>query len=169
MIEINGKHTHFDFKSLQKCGDLIYCDGPLLSHYMSEHGDHYLTYWVDADEISNRWIIIRTSLDEIRRYVDKQITLYQVIANPADNIMWVADVDDALQLHNTQIITPNELPAAYLPEQNALYEFETDDPMLVGETDTYELQVPKSDRNLFTQFIDRMGWSSALLRKVAVL
>lgn len=169
MIEIKGKHTQFDFSSLQKCGDLIYCDGPLLSHYMSEHGDHYLTYWVDADEKCNRWIIIRTCLKDIQRYVDKQITLYQVMTNPADNIMWVTDVDDAMQLLNTQILSPEELPVDYLPEQNSLYEFETDDPMLIGETDTYELQVPKSDRNLFTQFIGRMGWSSALLRKVAVL
>lgn len=169
MITINGKHTLFDINSLQKCGDLIYCDGPLLSHYMSEHGDHYLTYWVDADEKYNRWIIIRTSLNEIRRYTDKQTTLYQVITNPADNILWVTDIDDNLQQHNTQILTPQEFPEDYLPEQSALYEFETDDPLLSGETDTYELQIPKCDSSLFVQFIKRMGWFSANLRKVAAL
>lgn len=169
MINIDGKHTQFDFNSLQKCGDLIFSDGPLLSHYMSEHGDHYLAYWVDTDEKYNRWIIVRTCLDYLRQYVNREISLYKLIARPVDQIVWVTDINDHLELNNTQIISPNELPADYLPSEDSLYEFENDDPLLAGEIETYELQIPKKDSSLFTQFIDRMGWSKIALRKAVAL
>ncbi len=169
MIEIKGKNTQFDFKTLQKCGDLIYCDGPLLTHYISEHGDHYLAYWVDTDEHYNRWIVVRTCLDYLRQYVKKEIPLYQLIAHPADRIVWITDVDDKMELNNTQIVAPEEIPGDYLPSETAFYEFENNDPLLMGDTETFELQIPKRDRSLFAQFIERMGWSTASLRKVAVL
>lgn len=169
MIKIKGKHTKFDFNSLCKCSDLIYCEGSLLSHYMSEMGDHYLAYWVDADEYHNRWIIIRTSLGALRQYVNREIPLWQVITNPADRIVWMTDIDDTLTLGNTQILSPEEIPNDYLPEPTAMYDFETEDPLLMGDTESYELQVPKRDHSLFTQFIHRMGWTASNLRKVAVL
>lgn len=49
MKTINGFSINFDFSKLIKVADLIYHDGPLLSHYVSNKGENYLFYWVDVD------------------------------------------------------------------------------------------------------------------------
>lgn len=33
-----------DFSNFKKVADLIYFDGPLLSHYVTDKGDNYLFY-----------------------------------------------------------------------------------------------------------------------------
>lgn len=48
MKTINGFSINFDFSKLIKVADLIYHDGPLLSHYVSNKGENYLFYWVDV-------------------------------------------------------------------------------------------------------------------------
>lgn len=54
MKTINGFSINFDFSKLIKVADLIYHDGPLLSHYVSNKGENYLFYWVDVDNEYNR-------------------------------------------------------------------------------------------------------------------
>lgn len=49
-IEINGYPMEFNLQKLMKCSDLIYFDGPLLSHYIDDSGDNYLLYWLESDE-----------------------------------------------------------------------------------------------------------------------
>ena len=53
MKTINGFSINFDFSKLIKVADLIYYDGPLLSHYVSNKGENYLFYWVDVDNEYN--------------------------------------------------------------------------------------------------------------------
>ena len=62
MKTINGFSINFDFSKLIKVADLIYYDGPLLSHYVSNKGENYLFYWVDVDNEYNRWVVIRTDI-----------------------------------------------------------------------------------------------------------
>ena len=76
-----GYNMNFDIKNLIKVSDLIFFDGPLLSHYISQRGENYLFYWVDVDDIANRWLIIRTDIFTIQEYLDKKITLYDVTSS----------------------------------------------------------------------------------------
>lgn len=50
MIQLRGIESKFSTNDLRKVADLIYFDGPFLSHYVSKSGDNYLSYWVDCDE-----------------------------------------------------------------------------------------------------------------------
>jgi len=70
MKTISGFNIHFDFGKLTKVSDLIYFDGPLLSHYMSSKGENYLFYWVDVDETYNRWMVVRTDIITIQQYLE---------------------------------------------------------------------------------------------------
>ena len=54
-----------NFDKFKKVADLIYFDGPLLSHYVTNKGDNYLFYWIDQDDTNNRWMFIRTDYDNI--------------------------------------------------------------------------------------------------------
>lgn len=173
MKTINGIASEFRFSKLHKCADLISYEGPLLSHYVSEHGDNYVFYWVDTDEKYNRWLLVRTTLDALRLYITKDITLRQLISNPEDGVVWMTDVDNEIRFHNSMMVPVSNLPDEYMPAQDSYYEFETDDLLLSDETDTYRLSVPVKDRHIFATIIERMGWEASSIRhainKVAVL
>ena len=50
MKKIEGYNIDYDFSGFRKIADLVYFDGPFLSHYVSAKGDDYLFYWVDRDD-----------------------------------------------------------------------------------------------------------------------
>ncbi|MBQ0021481.1 MAG: hypothetical protein KBT39_13300 [Bacteroidales bacterium] len=166
MKQIHGIETMFDFNKLQKCSDLIWFDGPLLSHYMTESGDHYLYYWVESDEEYNRWMLVRTNIIAIKDYVQRRTTLRKLISAPEDGIVWVADVDDNLNFHHTTMLSIAALPEDYLPEENSYYDGECEDEFLTADTQSYSLFVPTKDKPLFSSIIERMGWK---VGRVAVL
>lgn len=62
MEKLTGYHIPFNIKALKLRANLIEQDGPLLSLYYNDKGDYYLFYWLDCDDISNRWMIVRVSL-----------------------------------------------------------------------------------------------------------
>ena len=97
MRAIDGLNFSFDFSKFIKVADLIYFEGPLLSHYISEKGENYLFYWVDADAHANRWIIIRTDIFTIQKYLDKKIPLSNIITSPNDGFVYIVDIDENIQ------------------------------------------------------------------------
>lgn len=123
MIQIDGFTVSLDIQSFQKISDLIFFEGPLLSHYMNERGDNYLFYWVDSDNHFNRWLIIRTSLETIQDYIEKKIPLYEIIARPNDGFLYMVDIDDNIEYHDLKLVQPSSLPEDYLPEMDSFYEF----------------------------------------------
>lgn len=123
MIQVNGFNVSLDIQSFQKISDLIFFEGPLLSHYMSERGDNYLFYWVDSDDHFNRWLIVRTSLETIQDYIEKKISLYEVVSKPNDGFLYMVDIDENVEYHDLKLVQPNSLPDDYLPETDSFYEF----------------------------------------------
>lgn len=171
MTELGGMPIDFNWGKLYKIADLIVCDGPLLSHYSTCTGDQYLLYWLDSDETCNRWMVVRTNLGALRQYVNREIPLLQLLESPEDGFVWIIDMDEALNLVHSETLPVSLIPQKYLPEPEAMYEFENTDPLLQEKLDTYELNLPESDSGLFRTIIERMGWLASeikLSRKVAV-
>jgi len=83
-----------NFDKFKKVADLIYFDGPLLSHYVTNKGDNYLFYWIDQDDTNNRWMFIRTDYDNIQKYTNKKQTLRNVLSSPLDDIVYTVDIDE---------------------------------------------------------------------------
>lgn len=127
MNAINGFDIKFDFGKLIKVADLIYYDGPLLSHYISQKGENYLFYWVDVDSECNRWIVVRTDIYSIQQYIEKKITLRTIIMHPNDGFVYVADVDDAVNYRSVKLISADNLPEDYTPTEDSYYTFEIED------------------------------------------
>lgn len=124
MKTINGFDILFDFSKFIKVSDLIYFDGPLLSHYMSDKGENYLFYWVDVDEMYNKWIIIRTDIFSIQKYLDKKISLFSIITQPNDGYVYIVDIDNDINYHNIKLVSANDLPEDYIPAKDSFYTFE---------------------------------------------
>ena len=116
-----------NFDKFKKVANLIYFDGPLLSHYVTNKGDNYLFYWIDQDNTANRWMFIRTDYDNIQKYTNKKQTLRNVLSSPLDDIVYTVDIDEEGNHHNFQAHSIEDLPEDYLPTEDSYYEFEPED------------------------------------------
>ena len=152
MTPINGKHIDFDFSKYIKVSDLIYFDGPLLSHFISPNGDNYLFYWCDVDDLYNRWIIVRVDISIIQQYIEKKIPLKDIILSPLDGFVYVADIDNDINYQSVQILLSKELPDEYVPCDNSFFDFEIHEDMsLMGLSQKYSsgiLEIHVSGRDV---------------------
>lgn len=121
MKTINGYSIDYDFSGFRKIADLVYFDGPLLSHYVSSNGDDYLFYWVDKSDCDNRWLVLRVSLPNLQKYIGKNKSLRDLITNPNDGYLYVVDVDNSVRYHDVKLVQPSALPVDYLPEKDSYY------------------------------------------------
>lgn len=138
MIPINGKAVNIDFSRFIKVSDLIYFDGPLLSHFISPNGDNYLFFWCDVDDVVNRWIIFRTDIPTIQKYIEKKISLKEVLSHPIDGLVYIADIDADIIYRSIQLILSEEIPSEYIPSQDSFFNFEIqDEGGLVGISQKY--------------------------------
>ena len=166
MRQLDGFDIQFDFSNFKKIADLVYFEGPLLSHYVSSKGDDYLFYWVDKDEKDNRWLVLRVSLPNLQKYMTKDLSLRELIESPNDGYLYCVDVDNDINYHNVKLVQPVNLPEAYLPAPDSYYEFEpipSDDAV---ELMTYELTIPYNERSRFESFLLKIGFPVSSLKKV---
>lgn len=166
MRQIKGYNIDYDFSSFRKIADLIYFEGPLLSHYISSKGDDYLFYWVDKDESDNRWLVLRTSLANLQKYMGKVITLRELIESPNDGYLYSVDVNNDISYHDVKLVQPSALPEEYLPEKDSYYAFE---PIPMDEAEelmTYELTIPYKERSRFEEVLHKIGFPVSALKKV---
>lgn len=167
MKNIEGYSIDYDFSSFRKIADLVYFDGPFLSHYVSNKGDDYLFYWVDRDDKDNRWLVLRVSLASLHKYIGKELTLRELIEHPNDGYLYVVDIDNSLAYHDVKLVQPAALPDDYLPESDSYYEFEPIPAEDAEELMTYELTIPFKERNRFEDFLRKLGFPVSVLKKVA--
>lgn len=126
MIQICGKEGYLPINELIKVSDLIYFDGPLLSHYIHRSGDNYLSYWVDCDETSQRWLVFRVGISMLQKYVNKGITLRMVLQSVIEKFVYLIDVDQNGLCAAPLIVSVKDLPADYLPDENSYYDFSSE-------------------------------------------
>ena len=127
MNTINGFNIKFDFSKLIKVADLIYFDGPLLSHYMSEKGENYLFHWVDSDDEYNRWVVLRTDIISIQNYLERKINLRSLTVEANDGFVYSVDIDDDLNYTNIKVVPIEALPDDYIPSEESFYTFKVED------------------------------------------
>ena len=156
----------FDFSNFKKIEDLIFFEGPLLSHYVSEKGDDYLFYWVDRDEKDNRWLVLRVSMANLQKYIGKELSLRELIENPNDGFLYSVDIDNDLQYHSVKLVQPSTLPEEYLPEEDSYYAFEPIPTLGANEMMTYELTIPFRERSRLEEVLLKVGFPVSALKKV---
>ena len=166
MRKIEGYNIDYDFSSFRKIADLIYFEGPLLSHYVSSKGDDYLFYWVDRDESDNRWMVLRVSLASLQKYMAGDVSLLELIGSPNDGYLYLVDVDNNINYHNVKLVQPADLPEDYLPAADSFYAFEPIPAEDADELMTYELTIPYKERSRFEDFLQKIGFPVSALKKV---
>ncbi|MEL0644589.1 DUF6575 domain-containing protein [Olleya sp. Ti.3.14] len=108
-----------------KIRDLIYFDGPLLSHFETIYNENFLFYWVDTNQDFNRWLIFRTSEVLLDKYIEKKKSLLELMTDENIGNFYKIDIDNDLNHNNLSIIEFKDIPESYLPEKNSFYNFQS--------------------------------------------
>jgi hypothetical protein len=107
--------------NLIRQGDLLYHEGPVLSHYVNadNSNEHYIYKWTDCNNSINRWMVFRVSLDELKFFFEGKRTLLELInQNP---FVYFIDLNNNLEKENLVICTINQIPSDYLPSENSFF------------------------------------------------
>lgn len=169
MERINGFKIPFELSNLKLRANLIEQDGPLLSLYYNDRGDYYLLYWVDCDNNTNRWIAFRTDNESLLQYLNQEIPLYDLIERPSDNFVWITDIDNDGKQVDAEAIPSSSIPKGYLPDKDSFFVFDHRQDLVKSvSTDKFEVDIPKSDKTLFSTLMSKMGWklSPASMRRL---
>lgn len=131
------------YKDLTKVYDLIYYDGPLLSHFKDAKKDNILYLWVDNDGQYNRWLIFKVSDFSLYKYLKNIDSLRDLVLDPSEDFIFTADVDQSLTYSNINLFPKNEyhLLGDYIPEEGVM--FSADVP------DAYSFFADSFDENLY--------------------
>ena len=123
MIQLRGIESKFSTNDLRKVVDLIYFDGPFLSHYVSKSGDNYLSYWVDCDENNQRWLVFRVGINSLQNYVNKKKSLYELINGVDDGFVYAVDISEDGTQSVPLMIFLADVPNEYLPTADSYFDF----------------------------------------------
>lgn len=122
METINGHIINtLPIKGLKKISDLQYYDGPLLSHFVDEKDNNYLYYWVDYNTDCNRWLVWKTSINQLYGYLHGKTTLLEVILAPNKDFIYSVDLDRELNYTSVWAIELDQIPTEYLPEEESFF------------------------------------------------
>lgn len=159
MEQLKGYDIPFELKQMRLRANLIMQDGPLLSLYYNDKGDYYLFYWLDCDEKVNRWMVMRVDMKSLCQYLNKERTLLQLIQKPSDSFVWIVDIDGHGRQIRSEALPFNLIPSDYLPCEDSWFEFDNRQELLNDVSmDSYEIDVPKSEKSLFSALMAKMGW-----------
>lgn len=106
---------------LQLQGDLLYHEGPLLSHFVNEDNpnEHYFYKWTDCNDTCNRWLIFKVSIEKLNLFFEQKINLLQLIQhNP---FVYFIDLDNDLNQKNLFFCQKQHIPNDYLPSENSFF------------------------------------------------
>lgn len=106
--------------SLERIGDLINMDGPLLSLFRDKRNNTlYFFDWTDNDELYNRWLVYKIDANTLSLYINKKIG-YKEMFNTVRRY-YVTDIKDG-QYPPFDIVNIDTLPNEYLPNTNSFFE-----------------------------------------------
>lgn len=101
--------------------DLIYYDGPLLSHYKNSNEDTWLYYWVSCNSECNKWLLIKLdSLQILQDFKDSKISLLELIRDHYKEL-FIQEIDSSLQVRKNIEIDYSDLDPSFLPSQDSYY------------------------------------------------
>ncbi|WP_161889290.1 hypothetical protein [Pontibacter russatus] len=160
MENVQGyKLSGFPFENLVKVKDLLYYDGPLLSHFIDEVEEtHYFYLWVDYNEEFNRWLIFRVDEYDLVEYLVGIEPLQGLIWKNKNEFLYIVDIDADVNYYNPTIVRASDLPNSYIPDEFSYF----NSPI----PEIYEslLATLKAKRNLNTEYVDALRNNAVFLK-----
>lgn len=120
MLELKGDNVKSE--SLIRVDDLIYFDGPLLSTYKKEDGSLFLILWTDNSTTDNRWCVIPVEKETLASFLNKEITLRDVI-NKKEEVVFkdlYLEKDELLERQAKKVLV-KDIPEEYMPTSESYF------------------------------------------------
>lgn len=130
MESITGIPQNIDSLEVKKLGDILYFEGPLLSH-VQLGGDEFLMKWVDHDEESNRWMLKKVNENILWAYFNKQISLKDIFTISSPKEILFLDLSHELEIISAVLSEVKDIPESYLPENGSLFDAEHQEPYAI--------------------------------------
>jgi len=122
MNEVAGyKIDKLPYEALEKVQDILYADGPILTHYRNARGKNILFYWVDFNEVANRWLIWETNKKDLFDYLSGGISLFEYLNERCPEYLFIADMDNNEHVMATVMLDSFAIPEAYYPNENSYF------------------------------------------------
>lgn len=106
--------TGLDFKPM-KMGDLLYHEGPLLSHFVDEENpsNQYFYKWSDCDDTVHRWMIFKVTERDLSDFFQHKTTLLDIIRH--NTFVYFVDLESDLTARQVMLVATANIPPKYLP------------------------------------------------------
>ena len=107
--------------TLQRKGDLLYHEGPLLTHFVNSENsnEHYLYKWSDIDEKCNRWLIFKVTTENLISFFEGNLTLLHLIQK--NQFVYFLDLDTEISEVNAFVCPIQKIPDDYLPSERSFF------------------------------------------------
>jgi hypothetical protein len=109
------------FQDHQKVSDLIYYEGPILSHFVDSFGTNYLYYWVDYTQEANKWLVFRTNKKDLVLFLNGKKSLNDLFNNELNSLVFTVDITPDLEYKNLALQNPLNIDPSYIPESTTYF------------------------------------------------
>ena len=105
-----------------KLFDIEYYDGPMLSLFRDDKVVNFYVYkWLDIDKNGHKWLIFKTSLDDLYDYFHQNIDEKMLIEKALDGHYTTAVIQPNLTLVGIKYFTSASLPPNFLPANGCFF------------------------------------------------
>lgn len=107
--------------ALQRKEDLLYHEGPLLTHFVNSENpkEHYFYKWSDIDEKCNRWLIFKVTAENLISFFEGNLTLLNLIQK--NQFVYFLDLDTEISEVNAFVCPIQKIPDDYLPSERSFF------------------------------------------------
>lgn len=98
-----------DFEFVQ---DVIYFEGPLLTHYVDSHARNYFFHWLDVDHDYNRWVVYEVSEGLAEQIIEN----FEIPSDPltyTQSELIILDMNSESEIKHVYLYTKDNFPTEY--------------------------------------------------------
>lgn len=106
--------------TLNKRGDILAYDFPMLSHFYDHDGKNYFLLWTDCDDSYNRWLLFEVNYFDIYEYLNGEKSLLRLIKT-SNEIKYFLDIDDKIDIKRVFVVDYKKIPPTYLPDDDTFF------------------------------------------------
>ncbi len=103
-------------------GDLLYHEGPLLSHFTDAVNEniHYIYKWCDCSDLLNRWLIVKVSKSDLLNFFYQNVSLRNLVETHP--YVFFVDIDNGMVHREVTIVATDSISVDYLPFEDSYYD-----------------------------------------------
>ncbi len=125
MTKINGiSINELPFLNLHLVGELLFEEFPVTTLYSDKSGTPIVKEWIDCDDTHDRFFYFQTTKENLKKFINGNLSQRDFIENTADNFTFISDEKDGKSV-DIKIVSSTRIPQEYLPETDNFFKKRT--------------------------------------------